>query len=166
MKFIYRVFCNACADNRFTGKADTPPVICPYCASANIDTNSIAVVDQEVIVENEMHISCGGHNNSSFTINDTTWTIVRKVIFAGTDILGTPVQVKFDAGMSSGTGSVRLKDLTNNITIASKNNITDDGIYKDSNPEGWPSGEAKLAVQAKSDSILNVLSIGECVIVW
>ena len=166
MKSDYRLYCNNCAATRWTGYVADTPTVCPTCQSANINESSIAIVASESTPEKEIHVSCGGSSNSSTSVTGTTWTTIRKVSFLGTSVMGTPSTVSFDASASAGTGSVRLRDLTNNNNIASKTNVTSEGMYKDSVTKDWPANEATLAVQAKADAADRIVSVSEVVIGW
>jgi hypothetical protein len=120
-----------------------------------------------VTIKKEQRISCGGSVNAYITVTDTTYKTVRKITFDGTNYLDTPTQVSFNIDSITGTGAdVRLRDVTNNNTVAHKSIDAGAKTYRDKTTTNWPDEEAVLALQVKVTTAGDSVSITEATIGW
>jgi len=57
-------------------------------------------------VQQALHIPCGSLDKEYSKVADaTTYTVIRSIVFCGTNRVGTPIGVKFHCGPSQGDGN-------------------------------------------------------------
>lgn len=114
----------------------------------------------------EVHIECGGLNVYYSKVDGDTLTDLRRFIFSGTKWLGTPIAVRFLVAAPSGGADIRLYDMTNNNTIAIKQDFTTNGIITDLSTSNWPEDSAILSVQGRCNQSDETLYIADTVIIY
>jgi len=102
----------------------------------------------------DIHLSFGGIENNYCKTSSTSWDVLRRFVFRGTDIIGTPVAFKVIAAVSANTADIRLYDVLNSTIIGGMVNIDNDSwnILTDSSLENLPTSESVFEVQAKVDN--------------
>lgn len=163
---IYRLYCNTCDSMEYTDWVTEVPTVCPNCSGSDIDSDSISIVDMDKWPVKEIRIPMGDGDKAYVRIISTSLNIARKIVFPGTSRVGTPSKVEFYIAVSSGTGDIRLRDMTNNNTIAYKLNASSEDIYVDADTSNWPEDEAILAVQGRVDTEGENLYISDVVIIY
>lgn len=86
-------------------------------------------------------------------VGATTFSLIGRVLFLGTGLLGIPTTIKVIAFTTTGTYEVRLFDSTNSAVLATSSvlsNTTQQIITLPVSPTLFPVGEAMVDVQARA----------------
>jgi len=117
------------------------------------DLTTKGYVDTYISVAKGISISCGSENIAHMEYTTSSWVLGRRFIFSGTDLLGTPSNIKFICKVHSenDAGYLRIYDDTNNKEICV--------IYVDGNDtwhiastagSNFPQTESIFSIQGKT----------------
>jgi hypothetical protein len=88
-----------------------------------------------------------------------SYVTLQEFNFRGSDLWGTPQTLEVIASVVSGIGSIRVRDITNSLTIAENTNITNTttAVVDLGTISNVPAAGAVWAIQALNDSAVNTL---------
>jgi hypothetical protein len=152
----YRILCLTEAANVNSAWVTDVPTTCPNNVAHVIDASATVLLRS--IGSALMHITCGDETKYESKVTATSWTCVRRFWYGGSDAEGAIQAVSWLIHCTTGAGmSIRLRDVTNNLTLAKKEdqtNTTPTNVY-DMNLNNIPADGAILELQVK------VASVGE-----
>jgi len=101
--------------------------------------------------KSNIHIPITNDKDKPFSLTKSTDFVSQvRFLFDGTNILGIPSKIKIISWVDGHTGTVRLRDVTNNLTIVEKTlTNTSPEIIVDDNPENFPTEEAIFELWCK-----------------
>jgi hypothetical protein len=105
------------------------------------------------------------------SVTETTYTCKASLCWAGYNKIGIPSLIKMVAsiynGLLNGTGFIRIRDVTNNTTIANKLNIEslDDSPFSLGDIDNLTAGDATWEIQAKITGTA-ILKLKSLMILW
>ena len=148
----YRIWCVTEAAWVGSGWTESVPTLCPNNVAHTIDSSKTIIKQQ--LGGREDHIPCGNGVTPEVSTANTAWTTIRRFWYRGSDdTLGVIDAVGFVTKCTNGTGhSVRLRDVTNNATIAKKEDLTNTALAVgwDMSAANIPAGAALLELQIKA----------------
>lgn len=150
----YRIRC--VTENAWVGSGwvEAVPTTCPNNPAHTINADATTVKQQ--LGMREDHIACGDATTCESKTTNTAWTCVKRYWYRGADdTVGFLDAVGFLARCALGTGySVRLRDVTNNATIAKKEDMTNTTptMMWDMSAANIPANGAMLELQLKAAS--------------
>lgn len=99
---------------------------------------------------NDLTWNFGGVDHNYFLANNGGWESTVTFFFRGTNLVGTPKKFDVVAKKIAGeNGVVRLRDITHNLTVASKGiDDTDISMFSDASMTNLPTGFALFEIQA------------------
>jgi hypothetical protein len=122
--------------------------------------------DETLRIDSEGGGSGGGSSLIEVTLNDldnphiratnTSYDVLSRFLFRGTDEVGTPTSIKGIAHHENGSGygKFRIFDLTNSLQIAESGEIwdVDPVVFDFGTYSNLPTGEAVFEIQGKADT--------------
>jgi len=150
----YRIWC--VTENAWVGSGwvEAVPTTCPNNVAHVINADATTIKAQLGVRED--HISCGNDTTCEVKTTNAAWTCVRRYFYRGSDdTVGLLDAVGFLARCLNGTGySVRLRDVTNNATIAKKEDQTNTALTMmwDMSAANIPASGAMFELQIKAAS--------------